>query len=63
MSLMAERIFKDPVLPMILSGLTLNFKLYEKDYGLDRKALLSFQPSNESCEVIALNSNKGPSKK
>ena len=25
---------KDPVLPMILSGLTMNFMLYEKDYGL-----------------------------
>ena len=25
---------KDPVLPMILSGLTMNFILYEKDYGL-----------------------------
>ena len=24
---------KDPVLPMILSGLTMNFILYEKDYG------------------------------
>ena len=47
---------KDPVLHMILSGLTMNFMLYEKDYGLDRKALLSFQPSTESCEVIALTS-------
>ena len=25
---------RDPVLPMILSGLTMNFILYEKDYGL-----------------------------
>ena len=25
---------KDPVLPKILSGLTMNFILYEKDYGL-----------------------------
>ena len=24
----------DPVLPMVLSGLTMNFMLYEKDYGL-----------------------------
>ena len=42
--------FEDPVLPIILSGLTMNFMLYQKDYGLDRKVLLSFQPSNESCE-------------
>ena len=49
---------KDPVLPMILSGLTMNFMLYEKDYGLNRKALLSFQPSNESCEVIDLTQTK-----
>ena len=27
-------ILKDPVLPMTLSGLTMNFMLYEKDYGL-----------------------------
>ena len=27
-------IVKDPVLPMILSGLTVNFILYEEDYGL-----------------------------
>ena len=27
-------VFKDPVLPMILSGLTMNFILYENDYGL-----------------------------
>ena len=27
-------LFKDPVLPMILSGLTMNFILYEKDLGL-----------------------------
>ena len=25
---------KDPVLPMILAGLTMNFILYEEDYGL-----------------------------
>ena len=40
--------FSDPVLPMILSGLTMNIMLDEKDYGLDRKAL-SFQISTESC--------------
>ena len=27
-------VIKDSVLPMILSGLTMNFMLYEKDYGL-----------------------------
>ena len=45
------------MLPKILSGLTMNFMLYEKDYGL-AIARLSCQPSNGSCEVIALNSNK-----
>ena len=54
---------KDPLLPMIRSGLMMNSMLYEKDYGLDCKALLSFQPSNESYEVIALNSNKRTSQK
>ena len=44
---------------MILSGLTMNLILYEKDYGLAIATLaLSFQPSHERNEVIALNSNK-----
>ena len=51
--------FKDPVLPMILSGLTMNFILYEKDDGLAIARLcicrVNFQMN---VEVIALNSNK-----
>ena len=39
--------------PMILSGLPMNFILYEKDYGLAIARL-----HNERYEVIALNSNK-----
>ena len=47
--------FKDPVLPMILSCVTMNFMLYEKKlWPSNRKALMSFQPSNESCEVSFL---------
>ena len=34
--------FKDPVLLMLLSGLTMNFMLYEKDHGLAIARLYCF---------------------
>ena len=54
--------FKDLVLPMILSGLTMNFLLYEKDYDL-AIARQCIVVSNERYEVVALNSNKRHSQK
>ena len=61
---LSQMVLKDPVLPMILSGMTMNFILYEKDYGLAIARLcivVSF--SNERYEVIVLNSNKRHSQK
>ena len=42
----SEKHFKDLVVPMILSGLTMNFMLYEKDYGL---AIANVAESRRIC--------------